>query len=399
MNRLLNACIVMTLYVSAGILSAAGLTNRADWSWNDQSGLRLWTDSTQTVTNMYKFQILTPGFDPSNRYPIAGETIHIPFTIQNIGGEPMSVFDVMAGFSGSWFSNWSLSLNLGNPAVFEPGDTAPYAFVPLAPGDPLYLWVNITFATGLAPGTYSFVLTNQSGDWPYTEIITNHMDVYLQNVTVLSAYDGGHVIRSFDGTGFLGDRDVTVAVRLGAPASDVRIYYDVGKDPTGLPPDGSLTNNRQVPFAKVGGVWRAVIPSSDPEIVEGNQVRFIVVVDGRVFKDISGGPFAYGVDHYAPQPAEQDGPLILTSNAGDFTTEPVRFLYDLPTAGHVNITVFNLRGELIRLVRNERLDEGQQADLWDGRNDAGREVSQGLYFVSFHAPGLKTVRKVLFVKR
>lgn len=391
---------VILLVVSAGPFPgfAAGLTNRAIWSWSDLTASRWWTNTTAVVTNLYRFQLFTPGYDPSNRYPLPGETVRIPMTLMNVGGETMSNFDLVPYLPSEWVAAWSVTVDGGVPKVFEPGDTNAFVFSPLLPGQESYLWLNITIRTGIPAGSYVYRLTNRSGDWPYQEVLTNVLAVFLQNVTVLSAHDGGHTIRVFDGTRFLGDRNVAVDIRTLAPASSLWLYYDVGKDPTGRPPDGTLTNNRRVPFTDRGGFWRAVIPADDPEIVEGVQVRFVVVVDGKVFGWAPGVPYAYGVKRYHPQPSEQEGPLILTSNVGDFTVVPVRVLWSMPSAGHVNITVYNLRGEVVRRLVNGRLEAGEHAVAWDGRNDAGREVAEGLYFVAVNAPGLRAVRKTLFVK-
>jgi hypothetical protein len=390
---------LLAFLTAAGTASAAGLTNWAFWSWSDHAEVHTWSQSVRIVTNFYRFQIITPGFDPSNTCPKAGSTIHIPVTILNVGGDPITSFSFLPGMPSGWVSNWSVTQDAGCPKVYEPGDAVPFAFAPLGPGESAYCWINITTRTGLAPGSYSYSLTNKSGDWTLTEIITNSLNIYLQNITVCSAFDGGHVIRDFDGTGILGDRDVSVDLRISSPLTQAWIYYDVGADPTGNVPDGSLTNNRRAVIKRTGAVWRAVIPADDPEIMAGIPVRFIVVIDGRKYEFAPGIPFTYGVVNYAAQPDEQEGPLILTSNAGDFTAVPVKILYSLSSPGHVNLTVFNLRGEIVRILRNERLEAEPQADSWDGRNDSGHEVSEGLYFISIHAPGLNAMRKVLFVKR
>lgn len=59
--------------------------------------------------------------------------------------------------------------------------------------------------------------------------------------------------------------------------------------------------------------------------------------------------------------------------------------YELPTASQVKLTVFNLLGQQVKSVVNQRQEAGSHSALWDGRDDAGQPVASGVYLYRLHA--------------
>ena len=56
-----------------------------------------------------------------------------------------------------------------------------------------------------------------------------------------------------------------------------------------------------------------------------------------------------------------------------------RVVYELPADGHIELTIYDLRGRLQRvLLRGER-GAGRHETVWDGRDDTGRTVPSGVY--------------------
>jgi flagellar hook assembly protein FlgD len=89
-------------------------------------------------------------------------------------------------------------------------------------------------------------------------------------------------------------------------------------------------------------------------------------------------------------------PLIrLTSRPNPFTSQ-VQLDYTVPAVGNVTLTVYNVRGQRVRLLRDHRDREGAHVATWDGRDDRGERVAQGVYFASLRFRGeTRTVRLVL----
>jgi hypothetical protein len=54
--------------------------------------------------------------------------------------------------------------------------------------------------------------------------------------------------------------------------------------------------------------------------------------------------------------------------------------FSLADAGRVALRIFNVRGELVKTLKDEWLTPGAYQVSWDGRDREGRPVSSGAYF-------------------
>ena len=73
--------------------------------------------------------------------------------------------------------------------------------------------------------------------------------------------------------------------------------------------------------------------------------------------------------------------------------------FSLPKTTAVDLRVFNMRGQLVRtLASGSILAEGAQEILWNGKDDAGREVGAGVYFYQLQADGLKQSNRMTLVR-
>jgi hypothetical protein len=73
-------------------------------------------------------------------------------------------------------------------------------------------------------------------------------------------------------------------------------------------------------------------------------------------------------------------------------------LYDLPTATRVKLIVYNVVGQKVRALINERQAAGQHKVIWDGRDQHGRQVSSGVYIYRIQAGAHVQSRKMLLVQ-
>lgn len=64
------------------------------------------------------------------------------------------------------------------------------------------------------------------------------------------------------------------------------------------------------------------------------------------------------------------------------STETSKMVYDISTASPISIKIYNTLGELIRTLENVPSKAAGNYQLeWDGRNDLGVQVANGIYFV------------------
>jgi aminopeptidase N len=85
--------------------------------------------------------------------------------------------------------------------------------------------------------------------------------------------------------------------------------------------------------------------------------------------------------------------LWVTPNPFNVETE---ISFRTNTAGQVNLTVYDVTGARVRVLRDEALPPAFYTIPWDGRSDNGDPVAKGVYFLDLHTPaGRVTARAVL----
>lgn len=72
--------------------------------------------------------------------------------------------------------------------------------------------------------------------------------------------------------------------------------------------------------------------------------------------------------------------------------------YDLPSAAHVEIVVYDIQGRRVRTLVDEKMDAGSHKVVWEGTNGVGEKVASGLYFYRLHAGDMNAVQKVTMLK-
>ena len=102
--------------------------------------------------------------------------------------------------------------------------------------------------------------------------------------------------------------------------------------------------------------------------------------------DVGSVPLSFAVQRPVPNP---------------FTRASV-LRFDLPSAPSgkwpVNVSVFNVAGRRVRTIVNEPLAGGRYTYEWDGRDDGGRTVSAGIYFLNVGAGPYSKTDRLLFLR-
>jgi hypothetical protein len=79
--------------------------------------------------------------------------------------------------------------------------------------------------------------------------------------------------------------------------------------------------------------------------------------------------------------------LRLTSYPNPFNPS-TSIAFELPAAASVELAIYDLSGRRLRgLLADEHYPAGRHALSWDGRDDAGRALSSGIYFCRLRATG------------
>jgi flagellar hook assembly protein FlgD len=65
---------------------------------------------------------------------------------------------------------------------------------------------------------------------------------------------------------------------------------------------------------------------------------------------------------------------------------------------HIKLKAYNLTGEMVRHYEFDSTLAGWNEIAWDLKNDAGKTLGQGIYFVRIEAEGSAVMRKVYIIK-
>ena len=101
------------------------------------------------------------------------------------------------------------------------------------------------------------------------------------------------------------------------------------------------------------------------------------------------------------QTAVNERPLAVTTLGQNYpnpfnptTTIP----FNLERSGHVRLAIYSVDGSLVRTLVSGRHSAGAQAVVWDGRDNASRPVTTGVYFAKLRTEGHLFSRKLVLLK-
>ena len=124
----------------------------------------------------------------------------------------------------------------------------------------------------------------------------------------------------------------------------------------------------------------------DDKLTEGYDMKLVAgdqqYVEETVLKILSEIPEEFSLSQNYPNPFN---PLT-------------KIDFSLPKTGRVVITIYNLLGQEVTTLINERLSYGYHTITWQGTDRMGRPVGSGVYFSELKAAGNRKTRKMLLLK-
>jgi flagellar hook assembly protein FlgD len=64
----------------------------------------------------------------------------------------------------------------------------------------------------------------------------------------------------------------------------------------------------------------------------------------------------------------------------------------------VKLSIYNVRGQRVRVLVNELQAAGHNTVLWDGKNQDGQEVASGIYFYRLEAGEFTDTKSMVLLK-
>ncbi|MEA2096744.1 MAG: M14 family zinc carboxypeptidase [Candidatus Cloacimonadota bacterium] len=139
-----------------------------------------------------------------------------------------------------------------------------------------------------------------------------------------------------------------------------------------------------------------------PELVDHHvYLRFKMVAD-NVLDDpgwwiddvkIIASTGAY-IDNYIPVYSSE----LIGNYPNPFNPETVISFSVLESSVNTEISIFNIKGQKVRTLVNEKLSTDFYTRSWDGKNDVGRSVTSGIYFYKMKNGDYSKTRKMILLK-
>jgi len=98
---------------------------------------------------------------------------------------------------------------------------------------------------------------------------------------------------------------------------------------------------------------------------------------------------------------DDEGPVLRT---GSFEIRPnpfkpaTVFRFRVSEDSPVALEIHDVGGRSVRALLDARVAAGEHEVAWDGRDESGRAVASGVYFVTLTESARRTVRKVVLAK-
>ncbi|MGQ9678715.1 MAG: FlgD immunoglobulin-like domain containing protein, partial [bacterium] len=95
---------------------------------------------------------------------------------------------------------------------------------------------------------------------------------------------------------------------------------------------------------------------------------------------------------------ERDNPFQVYSNLSSPFKSQTAITYSLAKKSRVSIQIFDLSGRRVRSLFSGEEIPGVHTWKWDGRDDRGRRVGTGVYFLTFVVEGKVRPGKVVLLR-
>ena len=154
--------------------------------------------------------------------------------------------------------------------------------------------------------------------------------------------------------------------------------------------DTSASEGKPVAFRYLGDDYQVIFFDFPLYFIQEQQATELLdsaLSDLDMFTDVEGkeevkvpASFSLGQNH--PNP---------------FNSETI-IEYSLPKASQVKIAIYNILGQKVRTLLDQRQSAGYKRVIWDGKNEKGKVVSSGIYFYRMETEEFVRSKKMLFLK-
>ncbi len=91
-------------------------------------------------------------------------------------------------------------------------------------------------------------------------------------------------------------------------------------------------------------------------------------------------------------------PTMLFQNYPNPFNPNTSIAFHLATCGRITLAIYDMRGARVRMLVDAALAAGRHVETWDGRNDAGKRVSSGVYSCRLQAGKEQITKKLVLLR-
>ena len=133
------------------------------------------------------------------------------------------------------------------------------------------------------------------------------------------------------------------------------------------------------------------------DIAQGLAVSdsMIYVGDGYDGVYILKKSFPTGVQQHGAHPVA--GKMLYTNYPNPFNAQTA-IEYNVPESRHVRVDIFNISGQKIQTLVNQRQPAGRHKVIWNGTTNTGESASSGVYLIKLNSGSTTRQKKVTLIK-
>lgn len=133
--------------------------------------------------------------------------------------------------------------------------------------------------------------------------------------------------------------------------------------------------------------WVQIIAKGDPaEPVEWHLDFIILEHQDSTITNIGAGSYEIPADF-----------LLMQNYPNPFNPETT-IHYKIPKTSHVRMSIYNILGQELKVLVNEKQMSGEKSVIWNGRDNSGKEVSSGVYIYRFQTENHTYSRKMVLLR-
>ena len=91
-------------------------------------------------------------------------------------------------------------------------------------------------------------------------------------------------------------------------------------------------------------------------------------------------------------------PIKFLKNYPNPFNPTTKIAFEIGESGKTKVEVFNVKGQKIKTLLNEKMEIGKHSVMWNGNDSNNKRVSSGMYFYKVSVNGSQKTNKMIMLK-